>query len=142
MAFGGQYNEDAAFAEYKRKLSSKEIEYVKSYVNSHTSEEKEEGCKKIKGACDRFLDTDEYASGDKTYLGYISCCDLCSHCGLSGWVIFLIIFLVLGVLAGGAAAFWFFYWKRKYGGKEEMVEENTESTENSKTVFEIPVGTY
>ncbi|CAL2034713.1 unnamed protein product [Caenorhabditis brenneri] len=61
---------------------------------------------------------------------------------LSGWVIFLIILLVLGLLAGGAAAFWFFYWKRKYGGKEEMIEENTESTENSKTVIEIPVGTY
>ncbi|EGT49681.1 hypothetical protein CAEBREN_14806 [Caenorhabditis brenneri] len=148
MAFGGQYNEDAAFAETKQKLSSRQIEYVKSLFNSETSEQNEEGCKRIKGACGKFLDTDEYASGDKTYAGYLTCCDLCSHCGgLSGWIIALIIFIVLGVCASGAAAFWFFYWNRKRGGQEVQVEEGKEdtestNTEDSKNVIEIPAGTY
>ncbi|CAL2034712.1 unnamed protein product [Caenorhabditis brenneri] len=96
----------------------------------------------MKPMCDEFFDSKTYKNGDKTYGGYRFCCDMFGMCGPSGWVIFLIIVLVLGVLAGGAAAFWFFYWKRKYGGKEEMVEENTESTEDSKTVIEIPVGNY
>ncbi|CAL2034707.1 unnamed protein product [Caenorhabditis brenneri] len=70
---------------------------------------------------------------DTKELDYIYCCEHFGHCGLSTGMIVLIVLLVLGVLAVGAAAFWFFYRKRKRGGKEKMVEENTESTESTGT---------
>ncbi|EGT49420.1 hypothetical protein CAEBREN_18385 [Caenorhabditis brenneri] len=115
---------------------------LKKWYKAADSSEKKQFRNDYKENCNKFFETEEYKSGDPDYNGYVACCEILEMCGTSGWTIFLIIVLVLGVLAGGAAAFWFFYWKRKYGGKEEMVDENTESTENSKTVIEIPVGTY
>ncbi|EGT49495.1 hypothetical protein CAEBREN_07281 [Caenorhabditis brenneri] len=116
------------------------VKFEKAEYEKLDSDGKKALWKDYEAECDKFYKTDAYS--DKETYGYVLCCDMFGDCGTSGWVIFLIILLVLGLLAGGAAAFWFFYWKRKNGGKEEMVEENTESTENSKTVIEIPVGTY
>ncbi|EGT49794.1 hypothetical protein CAEBREN_16695 [Caenorhabditis brenneri] len=128
------YKDLAAKADADRVAKAKE-----NFANL-SSKEQEAYWDFFKGVCDPFKETDAYS--DSSSVGYAICCEIPNECGTSGWVIFLIILLVLGILAGGAAAFWFFYWKRKNGGKEEMVEENTESTENSKTVIEIPVGTY
>ncbi|CAL2034714.1 unnamed protein product [Caenorhabditis brenneri] len=124
----------------ENKAHPDQIKAERAIYDGLSSENRDLAWKILEPLCDKFYETEAYS--DKETYGYVYCCDFYGDCGPSGWVIFLIILLVLGILAGAAAAFWFFYWKRKNGGKEEMIEENTESTENSKTVIEIPVGSY
>ncbi|CAL2034705.1 unnamed protein product [Caenorhabditis brenneri] len=132
---------------FKTKLTKEQYNQGIEEVEKIPSEKKEEWREGFERACDEFYKTDEYKSGDYT-IGYLCCCGWYGFCGgMSGWIIALIIFIILGVCTSGAAAFWFFYWNRKRGGQEEQVEEGKEDTESTnaedpKGVIEIPVGTY
>ncbi|CAL2034706.1 unnamed protein product [Caenorhabditis brenneri] len=127
---------------FKSKITKEEYNQALEAAEKIPSEKKEEWREGFERACDECMNCGDYT------VGYFFSCGWYGFCGgMSGWIIALIIFIILGVCASGAAAFWFFYWNRKHGGQEEQVEEGKEdtestSTEGPKSAIEIPVGTY
>uniref|UniRef100_A0A1I7TGU4 Uncharacterized protein n=1 Tax=Caenorhabditis tropicalis TaxID=1561998 RepID=A0A1I7TGU4_9PELO len=126
-----------------QKAKSWEIEDLDKKYNAASSEEQSHIENFMKPPCDKYYETDSYKNGEEDTYGYGVCCDVTGFCGgLSGWTIFLIIVIVLGVLASAGAALWFFYLNRFFGGKED--EEKKEDYSNTEDIgsVEISVATY
>uniref|UniRef100_A0A1I7TGU8 Uncharacterized protein n=1 Tax=Caenorhabditis tropicalis TaxID=1561998 RepID=A0A1I7TGU8_9PELO len=128
----------------RSKPSEADVKQLYNEYNEASSLKQKDFSNLYEPHCDNYFETDSYKNGEEDTWGYAICCETLGFCGMSGWLIFLIIVIVLGVLASAGAALWFFYLNRFFGGKEEEEEEKKEDYSNTEDIgsVEISVATY